>query len=59
MAKSSSHKSRVENQAMKWRGRVMTDDARLSETLLALSDAVLALIEDIEDLEGRIRKQPR
>jgi len=59
MGKSSSHKSRVENQASKWRGKVMDskiDPPILIETLLALSDAVLALTADVEDLERRIRK---
>ena len=60
MGKSLSHKSRVENQAMKWRGKVMDpkiDPPILIETLLALSDAVVALTEDVEGLERRIRKQ--
>jgi hypothetical protein len=60
MAKSSSYKKRVNDAAMKLRGKIMDpkiDPPVLIETLLALLDAVVVLIEDVEDLERGIRKQ--
>jgi hypothetical protein len=60
MAKSSSHKKRVNDAAMKLRGKIIDpkiDPPVLIETLLALLDAVVVLIEDVEDLERGIRKQ--